>query len=51
MLSLLHNLDGKTGDLSGNTRILVFDREKEKPPAEYIYRFEAATEFDPGPKT
>jgi hypothetical protein len=45
--SPLSNPDKKTGDASRNTRILVFDIASEKATAEYIYRFDAAKEFDP----
>jgi hypothetical protein len=47
----LLNPDRKTGDGSRNTRVVVFDIEKEKTVAEYAYRFEIAKEFDPNPKT
>ena len=40
----------KAGEQSRNTRVFVFDRETERVIAEYVYRFEEATEFDPRPK-
>ena len=40
----------KSGEESRNTRVFVFDRETERVTAEYVYRFEEATEFDPRPK-
>jgi hypothetical protein len=49
--SPLLNPDKKTGDASRNTRVIVFDIQSEKVTAEYAYRFEAAKEFDPDPKT
>jgi hypothetical protein len=48
--SPLMNPDKKTGDASRNTRVLVFDIASEKVTAEYVYRFDIATEFDPRPK-
>lgn len=45
--SPLLNPDKKTGDVSRQTRILAFDVASEKTVAEYVYRFEAAKEFDP----
>ena len=42
--------DRKTGEESRNTRVFVFDRETERVTAEYVYRFEEATEFDPRPR-
>ena len=48
--SPLMNPDKKTGDDSRNTRVLVFDIASEKVTAEYVYRFDIATEFDPRPK-
>lgn len=48
--SPLSNPDRKIGDPSRNTRILVFDIAGEKVTAEYVYRFEVSTEFDPNPK-
>jgi hypothetical protein len=45
--SPLSNSDKKTGDASSNTRILVFDIASEKATAEYVYRFDASSEFDP----
>jgi hypothetical protein len=44
------NPDRKTGDLSRNTRVLVFDIPSEKVTAEYVYRFDVSKEFDPNPK-
>jgi hypothetical protein len=49
--SPLLNPDRKTGDLSRNTRVIVFDIQREIVTAEYAYRFDAAKEFDPHPKT
>ncbi len=48
--SALLNPDRKTGDLSRNTRVLVFDIPSEKVTAEYVYRFDVSKEFDPNPK-
>jgi hypothetical protein len=48
--SPLLNPDRKTGDVSRNTRVLVFDIASEKVTAEYAYRFDVSKEFDPGPK-
>jgi len=48
--SPLLNPDRKTGDLSRNTRVLVFDIPSEKVTAEYVYRFDVSKEFDPNPK-
>jgi phytase-like protein len=48
--SPLLNPDRKTGDLSRNTRVLVFDIASEKVTAEYVYRFDVSKEFDPNPK-
>jgi hypothetical protein len=48
--SPLLNPDRKTGDMSRNTRVLVFDIPSEKITAEYAYRFDVSKEFDPGPK-
>lgn len=48
--SPLLNPDRKTGDLSRNTRVLVFDIPSEKVTAEFAYRFDLSREFDPGPK-
>ena len=48
--SPLMNPDKKTGDDSRNTRVLVFDIASEKVTAEYVYRLDIATEFDPRPK-
>ena len=49
--SPLSNPDKKTGDMSRNTRVIVFDIQSETVTAEYAYRFEPAKEFDPDPKT
>jgi hypothetical protein len=46
--SPLSNPDKKTGAASRNARILAFDIAREKVVAEYLYRFEAARDFDPG---
>lgn len=48
--SPLSNPDRKVGDVSRNTRVIVFDIASEKVIAEYVYRFDLSTEFDPGPK-
>jgi Esterase-like activity of phytase len=48
--SPLLNPDRKTGDLSRNTRVLVFDIASEKVTAEFAYRFDVSKEFDRGPK-
>jgi hypothetical protein len=48
--SPLLNPDRKTGDLSRNTRLLVFDIASERVTAEYVYRFDVSKEFDPNPK-
>lgn len=48
--SPLLNPDRKTGDHSRNTRLLAFDIASEKVTAEYVYRFDVSTEFDPNPK-
>jgi Esterase-like activity of phytase len=48
--SPLANPDRKTGDLSRNTRVLVFDISSEKVTAEFAYRFDVSSEFDRGPK-
>jgi hypothetical protein len=48
--SPLLNPDRKTGDLSRNTRVLVFDIPSEKVTAEFAYRFDLSSEFDRGPK-
>jgi Esterase-like activity of phytase len=48
--SPLLNPDRKTGDLSRNTRVLVFDIQSEKVTAEFAYRFDVSREFDRGPK-
>lgn len=45
--SPLLNPDKKTGDVSRQTRILVFDVATEKTIAEYVYTFDASKEFDP----
>jgi len=46
--SPLLNPDKKSGDISRNTRVLIFDIAGEKVTAEYVYRFDASKEFDPG---
>jgi hypothetical protein len=48
--SPLLNPDRKTGDASRNTRVLVFDIASEKVTAEYAYRFDISSEFDPNLK-
>ena len=48
--SPLLNPDRKTGDVSRNTRLLVFDIASERVTAEYVYRFDVSKEFDPNPK-
>jgi len=48
--SPLLNPDRKTGDVSRNTRVLVFDIPSERITAEYVYRFDVSKEFDPNPK-
>src|SRR6266850_458990 len=48
--SPLLNPDRKTGEVSRNTRVLVFDIPSEKVTAEYVYRFDVSKEFDPNPK-
>ena len=48
--SPLANPDGETGEASRNGRILAFDLAGERPSAEYVYRFEVGTEFDPDPE-
>ena len=48
--SPLLNPDRKTGDVSRNTRLLVFDIASERVAAEYVYRFDASKEFDPNPQ-
>ncbi len=45
--SPLRNPDKKTGDVSRIDRIFAFDIASEKVVAEYVYRLEASTEFDP----
>ena len=37
----------KTGNASRNTRVLVFDIASEKVTAEYAYRLDVSSEFDP----
>jgi hypothetical protein len=49
--SPLLNPDKKTGDVSRNARLIVFDIGTETVTAEYAYRFDVAKEFDPNPKT
>ena len=48
--SPLANPDRKIGDASRNTRVVVFDRDREQVTAEYVYRFEVAKDFDSRPK-
>jgi len=48
--SPLLNPDRKTGDVSRNTRVLVFDIPSERITAEYVYRFDVSKEFDLNPK-
>jgi hypothetical protein len=48
--SPLLNPDRKTGNASRNTRMLVFDIGTEKVTAEYVYRFDVSSEFDPNLK-
>jgi hypothetical protein len=50
VISPLLNPDRKTGEVSRNTRVLVFDIPSEKVTAEYVYRFDVSKEFDPNPK-
>ena len=45
--SPLLNPDRKTGEASRNTRVLVFDIATEKVTAEYAYRFDESSKFDP----
>jgi Esterase-like activity of phytase len=45
--SPLLNPDRKTGNASRNTRVLIFDIATEKVTAEYVYRFDLSSEFDP----
>ena len=40
--------DKRTAKSSRNTRILAFDIAKERPIAEYVYRFDTADAFEPG---
>ncbi|HEY7168550.1 MAG TPA: esterase-like activity of phytase family protein [Candidatus Binatia bacterium] len=49
--SPLHNPDKAIGDASRNTRVVVFDIISEKVTAEYVYRFDVASEFERNPKT
>jgi hypothetical protein len=48
--SPLLNPDRKTGNASRNTRVLVFDIATEKVTAEYVYRLDLSSEFDPNLK-
>jgi Esterase-like activity of phytase len=48
--SPLLNPDTETGNASRNTRVLVFDIVSEKVTAEYAYRFDVSSEFDPNPR-
>jgi hypothetical protein len=41
--SPLQNPDAATGNVSRNTRILVFDIQTEQPVAEFVYRFDVPT--------
>jgi hypothetical protein len=45
--SPLSNPNKTVGDASRNTRVLAFDLKTERVTAEYVYRFEPATEFSP----
>jgi hypothetical protein len=45
--SPLLNPDRKTGKPSRNTRVLVFDIAAEKITAEYVYRLDLSSQFDP----
>jgi Esterase-like activity of phytase len=45
--SPLLNPDRETGEASRNTRVLVFDIATEKVTAEYAYRFDEPSQFDP----
>ena len=49
--SPLANPDRTVGDSSRNTRVVVFDIQSEKVTAEYVYRFDVASEFEANPKT
>jgi Esterase-like activity of phytase len=48
--SPLYNPDKKIGDASRHTRVLAFDIAREKPVAEYVYRFDAIKDFAADPK-
>jgi len=48
--SPLLNPDTETGNASRSTRVLVFDIVSEKVTAEYAYRFDVSSEFDPNPR-
>jgi hypothetical protein len=48
--SPLLNPDRKTGNVSRNTRVLMFDIASKKVTAEYVYRFDVSSEFDPNPR-
>ena len=48
--SPLLNPDRKTGDVSRNSRLLVFDIASERMTTEYVYRLDASKEFDPNPQ-
>jgi hypothetical protein len=47
MESPLENPDARTAASSRNGRILTFDTVSKKCQAEFVYRFEAAADFDP----
>jgi hypothetical protein len=49
--SPLLNPNKEIGEGSRNTRLIVFDIPGEKVIAEYVYRFDVATEFDPNSNT
>lgn len=46
--SPLQNPNAATGNESLNTRILGFDIRNEAPSGEWVYRFQPASEFEPG---
>src|SRR5262249_56420436 len=48
--SPLLNPDRETGNASGKTGVLVMDMVSEKVTAEYVYRFDVSSEFDPNPR-
>ena len=45
--SPLSNPTRLAGDASRNTRVFAFDLASERMVAEYVYRFDVATEFQP----